>query len=197
MTTTISSITLFGASGKTGQAVLNEAAVRGIKVQEVARNFTDDFFRKSIKGCDAVVIVFGPRPPYTDIFCAKTTKQIIRAMKAVHVHRLICQTGAMIGDYHQNRSFIFELFSSRFHRNNPEGYNDRVQQEKAIMTSSLEWTVIKPPRLTDSQDNAPVHAGENIKVGLLSSVSRKSLARFILDVLHTRQYMRKIVFVKN
>lgn len=198
MSTPIKSIVLFGASGKTGQAIITEAKNHHIDVRSITkRNPTDVELSQTIRGSNAVLIVFGPRPPYTDIFCQASTERIISAMKAAHVSRIICQTGAMIGDYPQNRSFIFELFSARFRKSNPDGYNDRVQQEKAVMTSSLEWIIIKPPRLTDSQDDMPIHAGVHIGIGLLSSVSRKSLAQFIMEELLTPHHIYQAVFVKN
>ena len=102
----------------------------------------------------------------------------------------------MIGDYPQNRSWFFELFSRQFKSHNPEGYKDRVLQESAVQHSSLDWTIIKPPRLTDSAENKTIQAGTHIKIGLLSSVSRKSLARFILQELLDPNYLHQVVFVQ-
>lgn len=198
MKTKEQSFVLFGASGRTGKAVLVEASARGIKVRTLDRkNPSIADLRRVIHGTEGVIIVFGPRAPYTDIFCAEATKNILHAMNAEHVHRLICQTGAMIGDYPQNRSFLFEYLSRSFLRSNPDGYNDRVQQEKIMMNSSLDWTIIKPPRLTDSPDGKTVQMGNHIKIGLLSSVSRRSLARFIIDEFQTPRHIRKTIFVKN
>lgn len=191
-------IVVFGASGRTGKAVITETSLKGIKVRTLnKRNPTVAELSRTIRGSDAVVIVFGPRPPYTDFFCAATTENIIKAMEAEKVSRLICQTGAMIGDYSQNRSYLFELMSGRFRKSNPQGYDDRVRQEKVIMNSPLEWTIIKPPRLTETEDDKTVQTGEHIKNGILSSVSRKSLARFIIAELLTPHQLYKAVFVKN
>src|SRR3989344_3082577 len=103
MTEKIKTIAVFGASGQTGQAVIKEAQAKKIKIIPVNRLGTLTVH------ADAVGIVFGPRPPFTDIFCAETTKNIIKTMKRLKINRLICQTGAMIGDYRQNRSFWFQL----------------------------------------------------------------------------------------
>lgn len=191
-------IVVFGASGRTGKAVITEAIVQGFKVRTLnKRNPTITELSRTIRGSDAIVIVFGPRPPYTDFFCAATTKNIIKAMEAEKVSRLICQIGAMIGDYSQNRSYIFELMSGRFRKSNPQGYDDRIQQEKMVINSPLKWTIIKPPRLTETEDDKTVQVGEQIKIGILSSVSRRSLARFIIAELLTPHQLYKAVFVKN
>lgn len=191
-------LVIFGASGRTGKAVAAAAEARGIEVRAFdKKNPSPEELRGAVRGMDAAVIVFGPVPPYTDIFCAVATRNIIQAMEMEGIRQLICQTGAMIGDYRNNRSFIFELFSGRFRTSNPTGYKDRVDQEEAVKRSSLEWTIVKPPRLTAAEHDVAVHAGENLQVGLLSSISRKSLGRFMIEEVLNSRYIRKAVFVKN
>lgn len=192
------SIVLFGASGRTGKEVLKVATARGFDIRKFdKKNPTNEELRQTVRGTDGAVIVFGPRPPYTDIFCATMTQNIVTAMEAENVKHLLCQTGAMIGDYPCNRSLFFRIFCSRFKKSNPQGYLDRVKQEAIVKDSSLVWTIIKPPRLTDARDDKTINAGENIKVGLSSSVSRKSLAQFIITELVRPKYIRKTIFVKN
>lgn len=191
-------IIIFGASGRTGKEVFSVAQARGIEVHAFdKKNPSMDELRQAVRGIDGVVIVFGPRPPYTDIFCTDLTKNIIDAMEVEKAGRLICQTGAMIGEYPKNRSLLFELFSRRLRKSNPQGYNDRAEQEKVIKDSSLEWTIIKPPRLSNAVSDNSVIVGEQIKVGILSSISRRSLAGFIVSELLTPRFICKAIFVKN
>lgn len=143
------------------------------------------------------MIVFGPRAPCTDVFCAKETKRIIEVTRQVGVKRLICQTGAMIGDYKQNRSFLFEVMSNKFRESNPAGYQDRVRQEEFVKQSGIDWTIVKPPRLTNSRRKKKIVACEDTLIGLLSSISRYDLALFILHELVTPRFIRKTVFIKS
>lgn len=207
------SCVVFGASGRTGKEVVNEAVSKGISVRAVVRKTSAIFFQepiqtvffdytnievltKIISGVSCVVIAFGPRSPYKDLFCAEATKNIVMAMEKLGVKRIICQTGAMTGDYQNNRSFFFGLMSTLFRINDPRAYNDRVEQEDVIKQSSLEWTIVKPPRLTDIMTHNVV-AGPDVRVGLLSSISRKSLAGFIVNEIESPQYIDKVVFVRN
>ncbi len=191
-------IVIFGASGRTGKGLSAVTIARGIDTRTLdKKNPTMEELRQTIHGVGGVIIVFGPRPPYTDVFCADLTQRIVSVMKTENIKHLICQTGAMIGDYPNNRSLLFKIFSGRFKKSNPQGYLDRVRQEEIVKKSSLEWTIVKPPRLTDAIGNKKVRAGENIKVGFLSSISRKSLARFIIDELVHPKNKRKTIFVKN
>lgn len=191
-------IVLFGASGRTGKAILAQANNLGINVCCVTeRNPPEMKMRAKIRGMDAAIIVFGPRPPYKDIFCAEATERIIAAMKKEGVKRLICQTGAMIGDYSKNRNIFYRIMSRIFRMTNPEGYKDRVLQEKNIVESDLCWTIIKPPKLTDSLKMMKVYSGEDLKVGLMSKISRRSLATFVIDKLDSKDSFGRILFVKN
>lgn len=189
---------IFGARGRSGNAVVAEAVARGIQVRAFdKKNPSAEELSQAFVGVDAAVIAFGPRPPYTNIFCEESTKTIIRAMEAAGVRRLICVTGAMIGDYPRNRSFAFKLLSFAFRTKHPQGYEDRVKQEEIIKDSSLKWTIVKPPRLSMSEKSVPIQSGENIKIGLLSVLSRKTLAKFIIEEMLKPQYIKKAVFVKN
>ncbi len=192
------SIALFGASGRTGKAIQTEAQRQNIIVRTAnLRQLSYEDLCATIHGVDAVILVFGPHPPYMDVFCADATENILKAMKKEGIQRLICQTGAMIGDYPLNRSWIFSQFAKRYRKSNPKGHEDRVQQEACIKASSLDWTIIKPPRLTNGESKKTVSCGETITVGLLSSVSRKTLARCILEAIDDPKLFMKTLFIKE
>ena len=208
-------IAVFGGSGATGHLVIKFALEREMRIRTLVRNasssnlppsahvieapiLNDNYLDSTIKNSEAVIILFGPRPPYTDIFCDEATKKIILSMQRNKVERLICQTGAMVGDYPANRTLPFRLMVSIFNRRLPKQAMDREHQEKEVLKSGLRWTIIKPPRLTDDKEKGKWTAGAHVKVGLLSSISRYDLARFIIeDVLQNNRYEGEAVFVRN
>jgi putative NADH-flavin reductase len=65
-----------------------------------------------------------------------------------------------------------------------------------LLTSGLDWTLIKPPRLTGGPARGRVRSGENLSIGALSSISRLDLSRFILDGMETPGYIGKRVVVR-
>lgn len=148
-----------------------------------------------LEGADAVSIVFGPRPPHADAFCAAATKAILAAMNRVGIGRLVCQTGALIGEYPQNRSLPFRWMAKIYQRSQPDGAADRAEQERLIKESDLEWTLIKPPRLTNGLRSKRFRAGAGLKVGLLSSVSRADVAALTLREILEAKHMREAVFL--
>jgi len=164
----VNSIAVFGGSGATGRHVIRKALEQGLRVRALVRpgspqpdssaveavvgallEFEDVL--KTLSESNAVCCVFGARPPYTDVFCAAATRIIIDAMRKAGVERLVCQTGAMIGDYRTNRTLPFRLMASAFNSRAPEVAQDRVEQERLVRESSLKWTIVKPPRLTEEQ----------------------------------------------
>jgi putative NADH-flavin reductase len=208
-------IAVFGGSGATGRQIIEQAVGRGLRVRTLVRE-TSAFeppsgavevitgslenpkdVERTLCGCDAVCCAFGPRPPFTDIFCARATSIIVAAMQKCEVSRIICQTGAMIGDYRQNRTTPFQSMAWLFNSLKPRLAEDREGQERVIRASGLRWTIVKPPRLTNQSTRGVYTAGPKVKVGLLSAVSRADLATFIIRELLSPAHVREIVFIRR
>ena len=102
----------------------------------------------------------------------------------------------MIGSYRQSRSFWFQLMSQIYKKQNPLPAQDRIDQELVIKNSGLDWTIIKPPRLTNGA-TLLVQAGQNIKVGMTSSISRANLAKFIIAELLKPKFIGQAIFVRK
>jgi putative NADH-flavin reductase len=207
-------LTIFGATGRTGRVLVRAALKRHWNVRalirpsaqlEPASNLTilrgdldnPDDVAAAIISAQAVCCVFGPRPPYRDVFCAQASQSIIQAMKRAGVHRLVCLTGAMIGDLPANVSWPMRKMAALFARRLPVVAADRASQEEAVMQSGLAWTLVKPPRLTDSLPNGRVSADPRLPVGLMSSITRQDLAQFLLDEVKRRHYIGQRVYVKG
>lgn len=207
-------IALFGGSGATGQEVLAEALARGWRVRglvrrsgslqatspgtrEIVGSFeSDEAIRATIAGAQAVIIVIGPRPPYQDIFCASASESIVRAATELGVTRLICQTGAMIGDYPANQGRVFQLLAKVFAKKAEATLRDRAAQEAVVRNSGLRWTLVKPPRLTNGPRTDRVRCAPGVRSGLFSSISRKDLARVLVDLCTDDDAIGRTLFVK-
>lgn len=208
-------IAIFGGSGATGKALISRALGAGLRVRALARRSgsidpgrlgievlqgeltSADDVLSTLQGCRAAICVFGPRPPFTDIFCEDATATIVAAMHQLGIRRLVCQTGGMIGDYPTNRTLPFQLMANLSGQRWPRQNLDREGQEKAVIRSGLEWTIVKPPRLTDGAAKGKWSAGLDVRVGMLSSISRDDLADFLLAETQRPQYLNQIVFIRN
>jgi len=71
-------------------------------------------------------------------------------------------------------------------------YADKLLQEQAVRESGLDYTIVRPTRLTMAAGTGRYTA----RVGpgtVPSSIARADVARFILDALGTREYVGKTV----
>jgi putative NADH-flavin reductase len=207
-------IALFGATGRTGieimkLALISNHAVNGFCRSRNSISFPDenlsifegsvlniDDVRLAIENSDYVVSALGTKPPFTDIFCFDALKNIIYAMYDYNVRRLICITGAMIGDFTPNQSKFMKFMTNRFNKRKPLIALDRLKQETVVKASELAWTLIKPPRLTNGS-LTEYSIGEALKITAFSSISRKSLAAAIINLIDDNTTFRKSFFVKK
>ncbi len=207
-------LTVFGATGRTGRRIVGQALARGQRVVALCRKasalgiehpsletfegqLTDAaVLDKALAGSDAVVIAFGPRPPDYEVFCAPATAAILDAMRRQGVRRVVCLTGAMIGEG-VRRSWVFEQLTRFYRRRMPAPAEDRAEQERLVKTSGLDWTLVKPPRLTENPATGRCTSGPEVRVGLLSRLSREDLARFILDEIESARNVGRAVVIRR
>lgn len=154
--------------------------------------------REVLRGTDAVVMLFGPRPNTRDsIFCAKATRAILDGMRTQSPQRVLCVTGAMMGTLSQNLSLRMRIAALWERRtDNEELTDDRAEQERLVRSSRLEWTIVKPPTLTDSTAPEQVSAASDLRVRPDSQISRLSLARSLLTELSERRFVHKDMYVR-
>jgi uncharacterized protein YbjT (DUF2867 family) len=71
--------------------------------------------------------------------------------------------------------------------------SDKDKMEKIVASSGLDYTIIRPIRLTSGPAKGHYRAGESIKFGLDPHISRKDVARFIIDELKAKRYLGQAV----
>ena len=208
-------VSVFGASGRTGRAFVAAASATGMSLRLHYRSAPDGIapdrstvvvgalkdpivVREVLRGTDAVVILFGPRPNTRDsIFCAKATRAILDGMRTQSPQRVLCVTGAMMGTLSHNLSLRMRITALWQRRTGSEELtDDRAEQERLVRSSRLEWTVVKPPTLTDATALEQVNAASDLKVGPDSQISRFSLAQSLLSELHERRFVQKDMYVR-
>jgi uncharacterized protein YbjT (DUF2867 family) len=85
---------------------------------------------------------------------------------------------------------LFWLLRSTFLRNIAE---DTAEMERVVMASDLEWTIARPPRLT----NGPLTRRYSVEDDRMPrgghSLSRADVAHFLLEELDRRAHVRRMV----
>ncbi|MDR4470337.1 MAG: NAD(P)H-binding protein [Nitrospira sp.] len=207
-------LAVFGGSGRVGTAVLRLATTRGWTVRALVRPSSQCREETGIKiirgsldsssdvlmtlhGAHAVLCLYGPRSAQSNPFCARATRRVIAEMQVIGVRRLLCLTGAMVGVLPSNVSLALRAMAVTYRYWCPELAADASEQERVVIESQLDWTLVKPPRLTNSAATDLTRSGPAVHVGLLSHISRDDLATFLLDEARDSQYVQKRVYICN
>src|SRR5271165_2224469 len=144
------------------------------------------------RGQDAAVSILGvsfaaARSP-TNVF-SQGTRNLIAALKAAGVRRLIVQSSFGVGDSRRDAGLLERVFYALLLRG---AYADKVLQEQAVRESGLDYTIVRPTRLTMAAGTGRYTA----RVGpgpVPSSIARADVARFMLDALGSPEYVGKTV----
>lgn len=192
-------LTVFGATGGTGRHVVEQALDAGHVVRAVVRDPSRlvDSSRldvvvadvmdpvalvDAVRDCDAVVSVIGSRAgraPTT--VCADSARSIVEAMRQAGSKRLIVVSGT--GPFHEGDGpgmrYVLKPLARRFLG---RVFADMVAMEAVVRASGLDWTIVRPPRLTEKPLTGHYRTQLDADLPRNLNVSRADLAHLILDV---------------
>jgi putative NADH-flavin reductase len=72
---------------------------------------------------------------------------------------------------------------------------DAAEMERMIVASSLKWTIVRPPRLTDGPRTGHYRIKDSHLPGGGFRVSRADVAHFMLGEVQANRHLRKVVGV--
>lgn len=204
--------TLFGADGRTGEKVLNQALERGHDVYAFVRSmpevphkeatyFVGDVLNPrtvepAIDGVDAVVSVIGHVPGADPRLQTKGITNIIAAMNEHKVERLISMTGAGVSDPDDVSQGSGVILTKLLKLVQSDRIADGREHAEVIRASDLDWTIVRCPKLTNGELTYDYQTGY-IKAGLFDTISRADVADFILRCLEDREYIHAAPIITN
>lgn len=206
-------LAIIGGTGKTGKELLKQgleighhitALVRNPKkvkiqhpnlevIQGNVMNMAD--LQGIFKGKDAVLSALGHKrflgPSH---ILSKGTENILQAMKKDEVSRFICITSMGINDNRFKLGLYYTLFVIPFIVF--FYFRDKARQERLIMDSDLNWTIVRPGQLTNGKKRMRYKHGPDLGSYILTKmISRADVAHFMLNQLNENKYSRKTVCV--
>lgn len=208
-------LTVFGASGAIGGLVVRQALDAGHKVTAVVRaastfdldrpglevvrvpELTDpSALEPALDGTDAVISGIGPRSRKDTSVASSTTRVILAALEASRVRRFAAVSAAPVvppapGDSWINRSVMHPLISKVLR----DIYADLVRMEDDIRRSGIDWTVVRPPRLTNKPLTGRYRTAINGNVPRGYTISRADVAHAMLALLADPATIRAAVGV--
>ncbi|MFJ3631557.1 NAD(P)-dependent oxidoreductase [Streptomyces sp. NPDC090112] len=194
-------LTVFGATGATGRLVVEQALEAGHRVRAVVRTpsklalehheletvkadlFDPDSLKPTLVGADAVISALGATSRNdTGQVCANGVRSILTAMGSTGVRRIAAISAQPVLRSGKGESLVYRTAITpiirAIYKNN---YADLEVMEQLLLDSTAEWTVLRPPYLTDKPATGYRTAMEANISG--SSLSRADLAKALLDVL--------------
>jgi putative NADH-flavin reductase len=193
---------VIGATGRTGQEIVQQALERGHHVTAFVRspeavvlkherlsvlkgNATDENqLFEAMQSHDAVLSALGPREVFKpSSLLHDSALATTRAMQRSGVKRLLILSAAAHFPGIPNRIVSFIL------RNH---MRDSLAMEKVVQNSGLDWTIARPPRLTQ-EDSLSYRSCEGAAPKMGFTLSRKAVAAFMLDAIEQERYFQKIV----
>src|SRR5438876_4859730 len=193
---------VIGATGRTGLEIVQQAPARGHHVTAFVRSpesitlrnerltvlkgnaIDENQLFKAMQSHDAVLSALGPREVFKpSSLLYDSAFATTRAMKRSGVERLVVLSAAAHFPGIPNRIVSFIL------RNH---MRDSLAMEKVVQDSGFDWTIARPPRLTQEQ-YVTCRSREGAAPRRGFSISRKAVAAFMLDAIEQKKYYQKIV----
>jgi putative NADH-flavin reductase len=197
---TVMKLTVFGATGGTGLQVVEQGLAAGHEVRAVVRDATrlgsgrdglevvvadvmdPSAIVEAVTGRDAVVSTIGSRAgraPTT--VCADSSRSIVEAMHRAGTRRLVVVSGT--GPFDEGEApamrYVLKPMTRLFLKH---VFADFVDMEKVVRASGLDWTIMRPPRLTDKPFTGRYRTRRDLNLHRNITVSRADLAHLILAV---------------
>jgi putative NADH-flavin reductase len=220
-------LTIFAATGGIGRQLLEQAVAAGHDVTAVVRSpekLSGEAVRvvqadlaapdpaaleSAVSGAEAVLSGLGPRSNADAGIAARGTAAIVAAMQATHVRRIVVVSAAPVGTVPSpdrprpprhdpgDGFFMRHLFSHVARTLFGKVYTDLAQMEDVLRDSGLDWTVVRPPRLSNKPGtgNYRTAYGQNVRGGWI--VPRADVAQLMLRVLGQPETIKQVIGVAS
>jgi putative NADH-flavin reductase len=204
---------VLGATGGVGLEMVRQAVERGhsvtafVRAPERLKPFADriqivqgDLLNPTnlapvLEGQDGVLSAFGPRLPLskTDAtLLERFASALTDAMSHSRVTRaVIVSTAFLFKDAVLPPAYLFgRLFF-------PSIVADASAMEKLVAKSGLDWTIVRPPQLTDKPRTGKYRTREGHLPPFGFKIARADVADCMLRIMENRASSRKVVGVCN
>ncbi|MGY2896748.1 NAD(P)-dependent oxidoreductase [Deinococcus sp. UYEF24] len=193
---------IFGASGGTGRHLVEEALEAGHEVTAFVRQVSafpaphpglrlvvgdvrdPNAVAAAVAGQDAVLSALGPSQK-TEPICEEGTRAILAGMQAHGVKRLVALSAYGAANTHHG------LYSWMVWTMLKIKMQDKERMETLIRASHTDWTLVRPPALTDGPHTGAYRSGLGVPIRLASNISRADVADFMLRAALDSRYVHE------
>jgi len=194
-------LVVFGATGGNGKYIVEQALAAGHDVTAVARQpakitiqhkrlrvvqgdvMQAASIKPALEGQDAVISTLGAPDRAPTTVYSQGIANIMQAMQAHHIRRLLCISASGLDPANLFQKVIAKRLLWTFLK---ESYTDLVRMETLVKASSLDWTIVRPPRLTNGPRTGQYQIMLNKQLSHGSVLSRADVADYIVTHLGDR-----------
>nr|WP_263429157.1 SDR family oxidoreductase [Nannocystis pusilla] len=207
-------LVVFGATGGTGRELVEQALAAGHTVTAAVRRpeavalthprltvrradvLDPAGVEAAIAGHDAVLSALGAtstRAPTT--ICRDAVAHMLAAMERCGVRRIACVSALALGDAAllpwPMRLFVRHILKPLLRH----PFADLLAMEERLRQSPLEWTIVRPPRLTQGRRKGHVRFAVDAPLPGAATISRADLADYMLAHVDDPALVRRLVEV--
>lgn len=194
-------LVVFGATGGIGSQVIKQGLDAGHEMTAVARHpssitrkherleviqgdvLQPETIRASIAGKDAVISALGVRNLAPTTLYSEGVMNMIQVMQVSNVRRILCISASGLDPGPLWERLIAKPILWFILRNM---YTDLVHMETVLKMSGLDWTILRPPTLTNGPRTGGYHVAVNQHLTRNFSISRADVADYIINHLSDR-----------
>jgi putative NADH-flavin reductase len=206
-------IVVFGGNGGIGRQVVEHALQRGHPMVAVVRNpqafavshpeltvrKADVMMPETLRGLleeeDIVISAIGKNSTRETTLYSDGDKHILEAMTAAGAARLFVISASGLEVNPSHNWMIRWVTKNILQRILRHMYADLLRMESLVKASEVQWTIIRPPRLTDGKVTGKYRysIGSFLKNG--TKISRADVAHCMIDAIDNRDFFRNTVEV--
>lgn len=209
-----------GANGGTGRLAVEQALAAGHKVTALVRDpaklsithpnlivfkgdvLQFDTFASLLQGQDVVVSAIGvtgasllnDKPT---ILYSLGSANLLQAMKQYGVNRFFCISASAVEVSIAIPWFVRLFTKYVIQRLLKHTYADLHLMEQIVKVSNADWTIIRPPQLTDGPLTGKYRAAVNAHLKNCLKISRADLAHVMISNLANKTFNSAVVEVAN
>lgn len=201
-------ITIVGATGPTGQQIVQQALAQGHEVTALVRSpekfemqhdrlhvlkgdvLNLDSLQAAMSDRQAVVSSLGSKLSFKPMtLLSEGTKNLVRAMQQNGMRRFVCITGMGAGDSKGHGGFVYDKLILPLLLK--EIYKDKDRQEAVIRNSNLDWIIVRPAQLTNGVATGNYRVFTDLNNVTAGKISRADTAGFVLKQLSDDRYLHQ------
>jgi putative NADH-flavin reductase len=210
-------LTVFGATGRTGRLVVQQALDAGHEVTAVVRDparlpatgaglrvetVTDLADAQTlipyVDGRDTVLSCLGPNGRSQAGIAEAGTRAIVRAMETAPARRLVVISAAPVGPVPEGAPFIYRrVLNPMMRAILKDAYADLAAMESEVGRSALDWTVVRPGKLSGKAYTGRYRRVTGANVPNARPLARADLAKAMLDFVTDEGTLKQAVGVSG